>query len=192
MKNYLSFFCLLFIFGAAKAQVHTPYMDNVSNFVFDQPINQHPNPIGGPGCYIEGVPMSYTDNGTSGEVTYTDGTGTSVDFSWAIVGSTIYWNADVEAPSSDILGLHRLWISDDGAVSSDPETYVDDDFEDGDALGWGSDTWTSSGSASLGSVQRDLFFSFENADGLDHSAFGCGETTGYEHFTATIHYNQPL
>lgn len=192
MKKYLSLVLLFLAFHTVKAQVHNPYMDNVFNFVMDQPLNEHPNPIGGAGCYIEGVPMSYTDNGTSGEVTYTDGTGTSVDFSWSIIGSTIYWYAYVEAPSSDILGLHRLWISDDGGVSNDPETYVDDDFEDGDSSGWGSDTWTSSGSASLGSAQRDLYFSFENADGIDHAAFGCGATTGYEHFTATIHYNQPL
>lgn len=190
MKKYLFLFVLSLAFGVAKAQVHAPYMDNVSNFVFDEPLNEQPNPIpGGQGCSVAGVPMSYTDNGTSGEVTYTDGTGTSVDFSWSIVGSTIYWDVDVEAPADTILGLHRLYIDDDGVISNDPETIVDDDYE-GDL--WGASSWTSSGSLSLGSVQRDLFFSFENDAALDHEHTGCGSTTAYEHFTATIHYNQPL
>lgn len=177
MKKYLSLFMLLFVFCAAKAQVHTPYMNDISNVVFD---SRNQDPIYGG---IPGVPM---DNPSPGEYTYTDATGTTVDFSWYISGSTIYWNVDVEAPSSDILQLHRLWIVDDGTLTNDPETIVDDDYE---GSAWGSSSWTSSGSASLGSGERSLFFSFEN---VDADPVYYNDIWDYEHFTGTIHYNQPL
>ena len=155
MKKYLFLFVLLLTFGTAEAQVvRDPYMDNVSS-------NQ----------------MTYTDHGWWGEVTYTDATGTEIDFSWEVFGGTLSWNVVVTAASDDILGLHRLLIEDGGSLG----TVVDDDFEGAE---WGTHIWTSSGSQPLGSSQDNLDVSFEN---LTNGSLG-----EYEHFTGTIHYREPI
>lgn len=145
MKKYFMLFLLFLIFGAAKAQVSNDITGHYYNFT-DLDDTQ------GAMSNTSGVP-------SAGEYSTTDGFGTTVDVSWSIVDSTLSWNVDVDASAGGYLHLHRLWITDDMYSTT---SIVDDDFEDGSALGFGCDYWHSSGSTNLGNSPRTLFFSFEN------------------------------
>lgn len=170
MKNYLLLFVLLFSVGIVKAQVHAPYADYPY-------MNTNSNFPGG-----DGEPMDYTDSGSSGELTNTDITGTTLDVTWAIVDSTLTYEVTVSAPSTAVLGLHRFFITEDY------DTYfVDDDFENVDLPGYGT-YWHSSGSINLGNVYRELYLSFENDDTNVDDPF----TGGTQEFALGIHYRQPL
>lgn len=159
MKNYLILIAF-FIAGIANAQVKDPYMSDTGSSV-----------------------MTYTPSTSAGEFTYTNAGGTTYDITWSVSGTTLSWESDVTAGSGAVLHLHRLYIYDD--TSTDPQIFTDDDFEDGDYSGWGSDYWHSSGSADLGSIQRDISFSFESQ--VDDSFGGA-----YDTIFSTIHYREPI
>lgn len=152
MKKYLILFLLFLTFGAVKAQTN----DLASGYNNDTDAGR-----------TYGNLTQTGGTGSSGEFTNTDALGVTTDVTWSIVGTTLSWSVDVEAPTGAYLHLHRLWITYD-EFSSDPEdSVVDDDFEDDgpSTLGFGSDHWTSSGSAELRSSPNTLYFSFENYAG---------------------------
>lgn len=173
MKKYFMLFLLSLAFGVVKAQVKPTYdevdFNHYANFTPDDETQGE---------------MSYTDNNSSGEITHTDGFGNTYDVTWAIVDSTLSWEVNVSAAAGAYLHLHRLLITDDPFSTT---SIVDDDFEDGDGLGFGSDYWHSSGSANLGNVQHTLYFSFEN---MTTDVNGDYQTD--QDFIAHIYYREPL
>lgn len=179
MKIYLILIAL-FITSVSQAQVKDPYMGGYIDGGGQEQYEDSGSPSG-----FTSSPMAYTPSTSSGEWTHTNQDGTTIDVTWSVSGTTLYWESTLNAGSGVTLGLHRLHIFDDGYGPGDQEEFADDDFEDGDSAGWGSDYWHSSGSADIGSSYRIISFSFENIDTYSGSA-------AYDNIFEYLYYNEPL